>query len=136
MELVTMSTQELDRAEVLQRVVEGRLSRRLAAKQLGLSRRQVQRLVKRYEQDGAAGLAHRARGRRSNRRLPDELREVALAVVRSSYADFGPTLACEKLGKVNLPVYVRISGSASPPLLAYVAHEGEALDEPPMERAA
>ena len=30
------------------------------------------------------------------------------------------TLACEKLGKVNLPVYVRISGSASPPLLATV----------------
>jgi hypothetical protein len=32
-----------------------------------------------------------------NRRLDDELAQRALAIVRERYADFGPTLACEKL---------------------------------------
>src|SRR5206468_4939448 len=40
-------------------------------------------------------LAHR--GRPSNRRLPAAVREAALAAVRERYADFGPTLAAEKL---------------------------------------
>jgi len=29
--------------------------------------------------------------------LPDELRSQAIEIVRDRYADFGPTLACEKL---------------------------------------
>ncbi len=37
------------------------------------------------------------RGRPSNRKLPAALREHALALVESRYADFGPTLAEEKL---------------------------------------
>src|SRR3954466_7703859 len=37
------------------------------------------------------------RGRPSNNRLPDVLRDQAIALVREHYADFGPTLAAEKL---------------------------------------
>jgi hypothetical protein len=37
------------------------------------------------------------RGRPGNRKLPAALREHALALVESRYADFGPTLAAEKL---------------------------------------
>lgn len=45
----------------------------------------------------AASLAHRPRGRPSNNRLEADLRETALSLVRSHSADFGPTLAAEKL---------------------------------------
>jgi hypothetical protein len=37
------------------------------------------------------------RGRPSNNRLPDGLRDHAVTLVREHYADFGPTLAAEKL---------------------------------------
>ena len=47
--------------------------------------------------DGASSLISQRRGRPSNHRLPQAVREVALALVRERYRDFGPTLATEKL---------------------------------------
>jgi len=98
-ETVTMSRKELDRLEVLGRVLERRLTQRRAAEQLGLTERQVRRLCRALAQHGAAGLASRKRGRASNRRLPAAVRDGALTLVRSRYADFGPTLAGEKLAE-------------------------------------
>jgi len=63
--------------------------------------RQVERLVNRYEESGAAGLASRRRGRSGNRKLGEGLAQSALAIIRERYADFGPTLACEKLWKCH-----------------------------------
>ena len=93
----TMSAKELDRLEVLGRVIERRLTQRQAAEQLGLSLRQVERLCRALRVGGAGGLVSRKRGRPSNRKLPEAVREHALGLVRARYADFGPTLACEKL---------------------------------------
>lgn len=95
----TMSARELDRLEVLGRVMEHRLTQRRAAEQLGLSLRQVERLCRALRSDGASGLVSRKRGRPSNRKLPEAVREQALDLVRARYADFGPTLACEKLAE-------------------------------------
>lgn len=43
-----------------------------AAKLLHLSVRQVQRLLSRYQTEGAAGLSSRKRGKPANNRIPDE----------------------------------------------------------------
>ena len=51
-----MSAQELDRLTVIERVLEKRLSQVEASKQLGVTPRQMRRLIGRYRQDGAAGL--------------------------------------------------------------------------------
>ncbi|MCC6641924.1 MAG: helix-turn-helix domain-containing protein [Deltaproteobacteria bacterium] len=95
----TMSAKELDRLEVLGRVIERRLTQRQATEQLGLSLRQVERLCGALRRDGAAGLVSGKRGRPSNRKLPAVLRQQALELVRARYADFGPTFACEKLAE-------------------------------------
>jgi len=71
METVTMSYEELDRASVIERVIERRLRQREAARMLGLTSRQVRRLRRAYERDGPGGLASRQRGRASNRRLTE-----------------------------------------------------------------
>jgi len=92
-----MSERELQRVEVLSGVIAGRRTVVAAAAVLGLSRRQVHRLLTLYRSDGAMALRHKARGRRSNRALSNGLRELALGYVRESYADFGPTLAAEML---------------------------------------
>ena len=94
---LTMSAKELDRLEIIGRVVERRLTQWKAAEQLGLSLRQVERLCRAYRADGAVGLISRKRGRASNRKLASILRERAVDLLRTRYADFGPTLACEKL---------------------------------------
>jgi hypothetical protein len=62
-----------------------------------LETRQVRRLVRRYEQQGPIGLISRLRDRPSNRRLKSDAAEHAFGILRSTYPDFGPTLAAEKL---------------------------------------
>jgi hypothetical protein len=88
LELVTMSTREIDRVDVVRRILEHRLTKAKAGELLGLSGRQVHRLCVRYGQRGPAGLVSLQRGRPSNHRLPDEIRERALAIVRELYADW------------------------------------------------
>jgi hypothetical protein len=61
--------------------------------------RQTHQLLKRYRDGGAPAIADRRRGRPSNNRLSDVVRDHAIALVRQYYADFGPTLAAEKLGE-------------------------------------
>jgi transposase len=96
-EILTMSEKELDRAELMRRVHERRLTQRKAAEILGLSERQVQRMYRAYRTRGPAALISAKRGRASNRRLPEELQTQVLQLARARYADFGPTLAREKL---------------------------------------
>lgn len=101
METVSMSYEELDRVRVIERVIEKRLTQAEAGRILGLTSRQVRRLRRGYERDGARALASKHRGRPSNRRLPAALRREALATVRSRYEGFGPTLAHEKLTELH-----------------------------------
>ena len=96
-----MSAKELGRVEILGRVVDKRLSQRRAAELLELTPRHLRRLVRAFEQGGAATLVSKRRGKPSNRRLPETIRARVLALVRERYADFGPTLACEKLEEAH-----------------------------------
>jgi transposase len=92
-----MSERELKRIEVLSKVVERRLSAVSAATILGITVRQIQRLLKTFQEDGPAALRHKARGRCSNNRIIDSVRDFALELIREHYVDFGPTLVREKL---------------------------------------
>jgi len=94
---VTMTMRELDRLKCIQGLIDGQLKQHVVATRLGLTTRQVRRLVRRYEQRGPVGLISRLRDRPSNRRLKSETAEHAFGILRSEYADFGPTLAAEKL---------------------------------------
>src|SRR6201994_5023468 len=94
-----MSKQEFSRLDVLLRVQSGRLRVTDACVLIGLQRRQVFRLLRGLKQDGATSLLSKRRGRPSNHRLPDEVRTLALSIVRERYSDFGPSLAAEKLAE-------------------------------------
>ncbi len=92
-----MSDAELTKLEILRDVDHERMPARAAAQVLGLTERQVWRLLKAYRLRGADGLISKKRGRPSNRKTPDDVRLAAMAIVKDRYADFGPTLAAEKL---------------------------------------
>lgn len=100
-DFLTMSPQELTRAEVMQRLKDRTLRQAEAARRLGLSVRQVKRLWRAYRRGGARALISRKPGRPSHHRLAPELQQQALALISSRYADFGPTLAHEKLTEVH-----------------------------------
>ncbi|MFW8642024.1 ISNCY family transposase [Rhizobium beringeri] len=101
MGLIAMSERDLQRIEVLSKVVDGRATLVSAARVLGLSERQVRRLLERIRTTGAASIRHKAIGRPSNNRISPGVRDYALALIRERYADFGPTLAAEKLAELD-----------------------------------
>jgi transposase len=92
-----MSSKELNRAAMLQRVINKTITQKEAAQSLGMTDRQLRRLMVKYQAKGTAGLAHQARGKPGNRQLPQTLKEQAIELVKTKYPDFGPTFAHEKL---------------------------------------
>ena len=92
-----MSQKERDRLKVMAQVKAKKMAQQEAAEVLRLSARQVRRLLRRYEKQGDAGLVHRLRGRRSNRRMDAAVCDQAVALIGTHYQDYGPTLATEVL---------------------------------------
>lgn len=62
-----------------------------------LTERQTQRLMNRFRESAAAGLANHRRGRPGNYRLPESLKLHALSLLHDHYSDCGSTLPAEKL---------------------------------------
>jgi len=95
--LLAMSTKELSRLEVMQRLSKKQMSQKEAGQILNLSVRQIKRLLRAYREQGAAGLVSKHRGRKANNRLAEEVKKQALNLLKTKYRGFGPTLAHEKL---------------------------------------
>jgi len=92
-----MSSKELSRLEVMQRLEAKRLRQKEAAELLSMSVRQVKRLLRAYRQSGAQGLVSKRRGCASPNQLDEKVKRKALELLSGKYRGFGPTLACEKL---------------------------------------
>ena len=85
---VTLTGKEQKRLYVLNEVEAGRITNVQASKMLGISERQVYRLKASYRAEGARALAHGNRGRASPRRIPEEVREQVVDLVREVYREF------------------------------------------------
>jgi transposase len=94
---LVVSSRERLRLSVLSQVASGKLSVTAAAGLMRVSVRQGRRIWKRYQAFGDEGLTHRLRGRAGNRAVEASVKQEVLALYRERYADFGPTLAAEKL---------------------------------------
>ena len=104
-ERIELSARERERLKVLHEVEQKHLRQIDAARRLRLSDRQVRRLLGRLRDAGDSGLVHGLRGRRSNRKIPEDLEQRSLRRLRlPAYRGFGPTLAVEHLARHGLRV--------------------------------
>ena len=71
-------------------------TQKTAAAILGLSERQVRRLVRDVKERGDRGIIDALRGRPSNRRIPEETREEVLSLYQGRYPGFGLIWLTEK----------------------------------------
>ena len=92
-----MSSKERDRLKVLTEAKDKLITQKQAAEQLKISERQVRRLVKRLRQVGDRAVLHGSRGKSSNRKIADEVKQRAIAELRDNRQcrDFGPSYASE-----------------------------------------
>jgi transposase len=103
-ERIEWGQRERDRLRVLHEVEQGHLKQREAGARLRLSEGQIRRLLQRVRQQGDRGVLHGLRGRSSNRKFSLRFEQRVVQRVRQRYADFGPTLAREKLEAEGLRV--------------------------------
>jgi hypothetical protein len=96
---VIMSVKELRRLHVIHQVIEKKMTQVKGGELLGLTDRQIRRIVRRVRREGDRGLAHRSRGKPSNRRIALRMKTQVLGLYEKQYVDFGPTLAVEKLSE-------------------------------------
>jgi len=94
---LAMTQRERDRLRMVEAIESKRLTQSEVSVQLGISVRQVKRLVRRVREQGAKGLVSGRRGKPSNRRTDLVERQRIIDVVATQYVDFGPTLASEYL---------------------------------------
>lgn len=92
-----MTAEQWKRRSALERIQQGHLTVVKAAELLGLSARQVGRLMRKLQQDGPKGLIHGNAGRSPAHRVRDSVRERVVALMRRKYEGFNDQHFTEKL---------------------------------------
>jgi hypothetical protein len=98
---IRMTPKELSKYGVISELIDGYVNGTEAAKQIGLSIRQVKRLKAKVIKEGQIGIIHKSRGKESNRRISEEKTEKMKKIVGENYRDFGPKFASEKLEEIH-----------------------------------
>jgi len=101
MTFITMSAKELDKFQIIKKLIDKHLNGTEAAKLLRLSVRQVKRLKIKVIKSGAKGLIHGNRGQVGHHRLTCNEKKKIIGLLRERYHDFKPTFANEKLFEIH-----------------------------------
>ncbi len=102
-----MNIRDTRRIAILDKLKEKSIKQAAAAQALGVSVRQVRRLLRRYKDEGASGVIHKLRGVPGNHQADERILDQALDTIRSRYSDFSMTMAHEKLVAYNAFPYSR-----------------------------
>lgn len=99
----TYTNAEEDRYQVIRSTIEGDLTNQEAAKRLGLTKRQVQKIKSRVKEEGKAGIRHGLSGGVSNNALrATTTKKVVVFIKKKLHHDFGPTFTQEQLVKKGI----------------------------------
>jgi DNA-binding Lrp family transcriptional regulator len=95
-----MTQAERDRLVALKKAKKKLITQKQAAEELGLTERQVRRLLRKLKKRGDKAVVHALRGLPSNRRTNADTKQEAVTILsKPVYAGFKPTLASEYLAK-------------------------------------
>jgi len=100
-DIITMTQAELKRLHIIRKVLNKEITQDEAADNLDLSSRQVRRIAERVKKEGDKGVIHKSRGRPSERKIPDQIKNKAIDLCRGRYKGFGPLFASEKLLEID-----------------------------------
>jgi transposase len=100
-DMITMSRKEARTLHIIHQALDKKITQGEAAAIIGLSDRQIRRLIKRIRIEGDEGICHQSRGKTSNHRIPKKIKEKALKLFKEKYKDFNPVHATEKLFEVH-----------------------------------
>lgn len=99
---ICMTQQDINRNRICIEISHRHISQTLAAQQLHISFKQMQRIYKKFIKQGAKGIISKKRGKPSNHQLDQFIKFRVLELVTcENYKGFGPTFMCETLKKLH-----------------------------------
>ena len=96
-DMIMISSEELRRLGIIKKVLGKEINQQEASEAIGISDRQVRRIVKRVRKEGERGIIHGLRGQEGSHRIKAEEKQKIVGLYRRKYEGFGPLLASEKL---------------------------------------
>lgn len=82
----------VDRLRVIQTYLSGEYTREMAALNLGVTERQITRIVQKYIDDGPESVIHGNTGKRATNKHPDEFRQMIISLYKNKYGKNGVKL--------------------------------------------
>ena len=98
---VILNMDEQKKYEVIKRLVDENGNKDRAALTLGITKRQVYRLIKVYREKGKAGFVHGNRGRKPVSTIPDSTRNLVLDLYKTKYYEANFTHFTELLERIE-----------------------------------
>jgi len=99
--IIIMTNKESQRYEIINNLINNKLNGTQASKQLNLSVRQTKRLKAKIIKEGLKGIIHKNRGKESNRKLDEEIKNKVKNIILEKYPDFSSQLTYEKINEVH-----------------------------------
>ena len=96
-DVIMISSEELRRLGIIKKVLAKEMNQQEASELIGVSDRQVRRIVRRVREEGERGVIHGLRGVAGSHRVEEEQKKKIMGLYRREYEGFGPLLASEKL---------------------------------------
>jgi transposase len=100
--VLNLTMKEAERYKVISEVEEGYLKVKEAGGILGLSERQVYRMKARVKKEGAGGLIHRSKGKKTPLWLTDKIRGKIDHLYKTQYRGFNLTHMTVRLRSLSL----------------------------------
>ncbi len=97
--LLTMKEQNI--YQIIKRLVENNGNKKRAAIRLGCSIRNINLLIKKYNEKGKAGFSHGNKQRQPSKALSKEIKRKIIKLYEEKYYDFNWKHFCEKLNEVE-----------------------------------
>lgn len=99
-----MTEQDRKRLSLIRGYEDGKYTQAEVTEILGLSTRQIRRIISRYKNYGDQGIIHKARGKPSNHTSNQQFKDRVIERYQQRYHGFGPSFAAEKLAEDGLVI--------------------------------
>lgn len=94
---ILLTQAEEQKLTVIKATLNKKLTNGAAAKKLGLSIRQLQRLKADVQRSGSSAVVHKLKGRLGNHHIDEQIKKKLIDDIKLKYSDFKPKFATEKL---------------------------------------
>ena len=95
--MCNLTTKEKLKLNVVQKIIAGECTKKEASEMLGITSRQINRLLIKFKEEGEKAFVHKNRGRISNKRIPENIKSEIVNLYITEYFDYNFTHFYEEI---------------------------------------